>query len=71
MYTSTIILGQREGSQHSYWLTYMHHTNGAFLGIAAANSLTSKLQTVIAVIALPILPRERVNEVGDLQINYQ
>jgi hypothetical protein len=45
--------------------------NGAFLGIAAANSLTSELQTVIAVIALPILPQERVNEVGDLQINHQ
>jgi hypothetical protein len=45
--------------------------NGAFLGIAAANSLTSKLQTVIAVIALPILLWEGVNEVGDLQINHQ
>jgi hypothetical protein len=34
--------------------------NGAFLGIAAANSLTSKLQKVIADISLPILPQERV-----------
>jgi hypothetical protein len=34
--------------------------NGAFLGTAAANSLTSELQTVIAVIVLSILRQERV-----------